>query len=131
MKKRQYEIKPDIRKQIAVTLIRDEMGGILGSAEDGTVTHYHFDVSGRITETNAYVPDVRALNQVLIKWHKEGIRFAGFVHSHVYPARNLSPADIEYARKIVETCGLDHILMLLYLPKTDELIEYIIKSKSQ
>lgn len=127
MKKNQYKINLAVRRQIKKTLIKGEMGGILGSSKEGKITHYHFDVSGRITENNEYVPDVSALNKVLIKWHQEGIRFAGFVHSHVYPARNLSPVDIEYAERIVEVCGLDHILMLLYLPKTKEFIEYIIR----
>lgn len=40
------------------------MGGILGSNEEGIITHYHFDNTGYINDNHEYIPDVKALNIV-------------------------------------------------------------------
>ena len=104
-----------------------ETGGILGVSinDPHTVTAFHFDSTGR-TERSTYTPDVGSLNRVIADWAENGIEFVGFVHSHPKEDCKLSKTDIEYADKIKKVCSMSLILMVIYLPDTEEIYPYVI-----
>ena len=78
-----------------------ESGGILGAGEDGVISQYYFDVTG-ISEPDAYIPDVEAVNQVLEAWHERGIHMVGIVHSHQGGMNVPSCGDVAYGTRILE-----------------------------
>lgn len=102
--------------EVAEKIRLPEQGGILGADGNGTVRYFHFD-SGGTSLPNEYLPDTAALNKVLAEWYENNIRFVGLIHSHPTDKSTLSAADISYARQICRICGMDDVLMLLYLPE--------------
>ncbi len=92
-----------IKRKLLLTVIDElgnapiESGGILG-IRDGMICSYFHD---GYTAYNEYRPDVRKLNQVILQWSKQGIEFAGIVHSHPNGCLRLSPADFDYAKMIL------------------------------
>lgn len=89
-----------------------EHGGILGANEDGVITHFYFDATGRSTEAS-YEPDVTAINTILAaRWIPQGIHLAGIVHSHA--AGNAAPScgDISYGMRILQALDAERF----YLP---------------
>ena len=124
-----YQTQETVASKIKLTLSLPETGGILGVSinDPYTVTAFHFDSTGR-TERNTCTPDVDSLNRVIAEWAEDGIEFIGFVHSHPKGGRKLSPPDVEYAREIMRACDMPEILMIIYLPDTQELHQYVLKS---
>lgn len=122
-----YCLKEKVLVQIKKTLYLPETGGILGVNinDRRTVTAFHFDSTGK-TEGNTYTPDVDTLNRVIAEWAEDGIEFIGFVHSHPKGGRKLSPPDVEYANEIMRACNMAEILMMIYLPDTQELYPYVL-----
>ncbi len=121
-----YLIQNSIFYQIKQNLYLPEMGGILGINinDRHTVTDFYFDSIGT-TEKNCYTPDVETLNRVIAKWAENGIEFIGFVHSHPNSI-HLSRHDIEYANKIMRACNMPEIIMMIYIPETQELHQYVL-----
>lgn len=78
-----------------------ECGGVLGAGEDGIITEYYFDETGR-SEPDAYIPDVEAINRVLEEWHERGIHMVGIVHSHREGVIAPSCGDIAYGMQILQ-----------------------------
>lgn len=120
-----YQLHSIVIDNIKKSLHLPEMGGILGLDENCTVTRFHYDSTGTTTETH-YIPDVVKLNKVIQDWATEGIAFAGFVHSHPKNAQTLSSCDVDYAKKIKSRCSLNEILMLIYIPEEEKLLQYVI-----
>lgn len=118
-------IRPDVYGDIEKSLSSPEMGGILGMDQSETVVKFYFDATGTTAE-NSYIPDVKTLNRVIQDWFEMGIYFAGFVHSHVKEKTTLSWADVDYAKTIKNVCGIDCVLMMLYIPETGEFYEYTV-----
>lgn len=112
-------------KQIQAALTIPETGGILGVRAGRMVTEFHHDSTGKTIARN-YTPDIDSLNAVLRDWKRCGIEFVGFVHSHPPNKVNLSKVDIKYAKKIKTHCGLNEILMLIYLPDTQMVYQYVL-----
>lgn len=112
-------------RQIKAALTIPETGGILGVRENRIVTEFHHDIIGTTTARN-YIPDIVGLNEVLRDWKRRGIDFVGFVHSHHADNKNLSNVDIKYAKKIKRYCGLNEILMLIYLPEDRTIHQYVL-----
>ena len=108
------EIKREIYDEIINTLgkIKPEKGGILGSVDKKTITHYHYDENGVSTE-HSYAPDVDSINCILEEWSDEGVYLVGFIHSHTGEYDFPSCLDFKYAEKILN--GLDCI-DFFYLP---------------
>ena len=72
-----------------------------GSYEHSVVTHFHFDVSARMTGAT-YSPDYEVLNHLFQdEWNPTGIRLLGFVHSHPGHFNRPSHGDMTYARDIL------------------------------
>lgn len=122
-----YQIQETVADQIKLNLSVPETGGILGADihDRFSVTEFYFDSTGR-TGKNTYTPDVEALNKVIAEWAKNGIEFVGFVHSHSNRSSKLSQPDIEYANKIKSVCGMPEILMMIYLPETKNIYQYVL-----
>ena len=120
-----FRIYPDVYSDIKKALTFPEMGGILGMDQSGKIVKFHFDATGT-TAKNLYTPDVKTLNRVIQDWFEMGIYFAGFVHSHVRGKTRLSWADVNYAQTIKNVCGMDSVLMMLYIPETGEFYEYTV-----
>lgn len=111
--------------EIKQSLIRPEMGGILGINSSRVVTKFYYDSTGTTTKTQ-YIPDVQRLNSILHQWAVAQIRFVGFVHSHPKGKEKLSSCDLTYAKDIKEKCLLSEILMLLYIPDEKKFIYYVL-----
>lgn len=123
-----YQINRQIISAITENLYLPETGGILGVNinDRHTVTAFNYDSTGK-TEGNTYTPDVNTLNKVIAEWAENGIEFIGFVHSHPAKGRKLSPPDVEYANEIMRVCNMPEILMVIYLPDTQEIYQYVLK----
>ena len=120
-----YALADSVIKQIQATLTIPESGGILGVREGRTVSEFYYDSTGT-TDARNYIPDVDSLNAVLRDWNRRGIKFVGFVHSHPPNKENLSKPDKKYANKIKTHCGMDEILMLIYLPEGKKICQYVL-----
>ena len=121
----QRQIHPFIYNRIKSALRKPETGGILGADSSGAVVEFYFDNSG-ITEENLYIPDITTLNRVISEWFQNGVYFAGFVHAHPKENPRLSWADVDYAQRIKKICHMKSVLMMLYIPETDDFYEYIV-----
>ena len=109
--------------------VRFESGGIIGIDKNGTICEFQYDnpLSNNIYE---YYPNTSFLNSIINEsWAKKGIAFTGFVHSHPNNS-DISPADINYACKIIELNGMDSILIgIVNLSVKTEVIKWYIVSK--
>lgn len=83
-----------------VGTFKPEQGGMLGM-ENGIITQFAFDNSGSRTG-GTYSPDIAFCNSIIRDWESKNIRFCGFIHSHPSTYRKLSPADKEYAGRIIK-----------------------------
>lgn len=85
----------------AFSPVPPEAGGILGSV-DGCICAFVYDSGMPDMTRNCYTPDVDFLNRVIEQWQSQGITFCGIVHSHPAGQRELSEADQNYIRVILE-----------------------------
>lgn len=120
-----YRIDESVLEDIRRALTAPETGGILGIDNTNTVVKFHHDKTGR-TIAHRYIPDVQTLNRVIAQWHRAGIKFIGFVHSHRAGLTKLSACDIRYDEKIKRHCGMPEVLMLLYIPDGKNFYQYTI-----
>ena len=120
---------------------RPECGGVLGAGEDGVITHYYFDSTGK-SEPKCYTPDVEAINRVLTEeWFPKGIFMVGIVHSH--DAMNPYPScgDVSYGINILRaldttekfflpilTVENDEMNLQGYVIETDEVHGYVCRA---
>ena len=95
-------IHPDLFPSLlaALTYAGTERGGILGGTADGTVLRFYAD-HPRCSAPDRYEPNTAELNDVLARWHEEGLVFLGMVHSHPASFPRLSYPDTLYAREIL------------------------------
>ena len=77
-----------------------ESGGIIG-IKNNVICAYYFDKCTYNKESK-YVPNISRLNSVIKKWHKQGIEFAGIVHSHPNSYNKPSLSDGDYAKILME-----------------------------
>lgn len=103
-----------------------ESGGVIGS-QNQIITHYQFD-SGVDCDEYEYTPDVKKINEILLKWSKNNIRFEGLIHSHK-TNNDLSYADVEYARKILELNNIKYVFMFVFVLDVKDIFAYKITSK--
>ena len=122
-----YQIQETVTNQIKRSLSVPETGGILGVSinDRQTVTSFYYDGTGK-TEKNTYTPNIEDLNKVIADWAEHEIEFVGFVHSHPKGRYKLSTPDVEYANEIMRVCDMPEILMMIYLPDTQELYQYVL-----
>ena len=120
-----FELTDFVKNEIMTTLTFHETGGILGCEEIGVVNHFYYDVTGTSTDRN-YIPDTTALNKVIADWHAQGIKFAGFVHSHSAEKPELSRLDVRYSEKIKRYCSMTEILMVIYIPEDKTFYKYVV-----
>lgn len=88
-----------------------ETGGVLG-IKDGTVCKYFFDKKS-IGKDDTYSPDVDSINNIISEWEREGIEYAGMIHSHPDDMKKLSYADVYYANKLMDCNNMSDILFPL------------------
>ena len=70
-----------------------EQGGMLGIDKQCILSFYHDETA--LTSESSYKPTGEILRDQLVQWHKEGIFFAGMVHSHTVKPL-LSRGDLQY-----------------------------------
>lgn len=94
-------------------MVPPESGGIIGS-KDGIVTVYVND-KGVQNETImcGYFPDVNFLNEIILEWQNNGIKFMGIYHTHFFGVNTLSDGDKEYIQNIMKSMPKG---MILYFP---------------
>jgi proteasome lid subunit RPN8/RPN11 len=94
----------EVYNQIAQTVgsLKAEEGGALGWRENEDVVRYfRFDGTARSTGAT-YSPDYDTLNKMFRQhWNPDGIRLAGFVHSHPPGCAHPSAGDLLYAERIL------------------------------
>ncbi len=108
MSKKVYE---DIMNKIGA--LYPERGGIIGEKE-GIICEFYYDTQAECNN-NTYIPNVNELNIILKEWYEHGIKFAGIIHSHPCCKKELSYADIEYAKRIMKVNDMKNILFPIVL----------------
>lgn len=90
-----------------------ELGGLLGSAQEGVIDNIYIDAGSSRTDCFQYTPDTAILNAVISEWADAGISFLGIWHTHPVSSKGLglSGADKDYIASILyampeETSGL-------------------------
>lgn len=84
-----------------------ECGCLLGM-KDGVVCEILFD-SGT-NNVAEYSPNIALFNEILKKWAKNGINFAGIIHSHPNDCCVLSYEDEKTIKKICKAINSDYAL---------------------
>ena len=81
-----------------------ESGGLLlGPIHSTDITAFHFDDSGTCTGA-MYTPDHATLNRLLREqWLPQGLDMKGFIHSHPFGYASLSPGDLRYIRRLLNS----------------------------
>jgi proteasome lid subunit RPN8/RPN11 len=106
----------DVYDEIVATVgsLRAEHGGALGRYEnEEAVRFFQFDRTSRNTGAT-YSPDHETLNAIFrSEWNPQGIRLAGFVHSHPSGFSRPSAGDLYYAERILAAIA---DLPFLFLP---------------
>ncbi len=89
------KIKRKILEEIISTIgtHEPETGGILG-INDGVVCAFYFDKNAE-HQIGEYSPNTSDVNLKLAEWAKQGIAFAGIIHSHPNNLSKLSNGDKE------------------------------------
>lgn len=105
-----------------------EVGGILGSRENGIITDIIFDRNQLSNNKMCYyAPNVDYLNQCIKEWHNSNIQFKGIFHTRFAGVKTLSEADQKYIYEIMK-CMPQEIRQLyfpIFVIPERELICYI------
>lgn len=105
-----------------------EVGGILGSRENGIITDIMFDRNQLANNKMCYyAPNVDSLNQCIKEWYNSNIYFKGIFHTHFAGVKTLSEADKKYIYRIMN-CMPQEIRQLyfpIFVIPERELICYI------
>lgn len=101
---------PDTLKDLQKSLAYQtpEQLTMLGSS-DGKEVDVTFYISKSKSTQISCEPDVEICNKVIQEWHRKGIEFCGFAHSHPGAYSRLSVSDIEYGGKIMDALDMDSI----------------------
>lgn len=92
-----------------------EIGGILGSSENGIVTDMIADLPDNAVGCKFdYSPNIDFLNAQIENWSENNIVFLGLFHTHFSGSKNLSDADVEYIKAIMNASK--GIVEYLYFP---------------
>lgn len=92
-----------------------EIGGILGSSENGIVTDMIADLPDNAVGCKFdYSPNIDFLNSQIENWSENNIVFLGLFHTHFSGSKNLSDADVEYIKAIMNASK--GIVEYLYFP---------------
>ena len=106
-----------------------ECGGILGAGENGIITEFFFDETGKSTRSG-YAPDVKAVNEILANdWMPRGILMVGIVHSHVNGVDVPSCGDINYGIRILQaldTVDRFYLPIVVFREERAEMTCYVI-----
>ena len=107
------KIRQTVLDRIGVTIgkHKPETGGVLGIKENVICSFYFDENSTRIT--TEYCPNISDINFNLGEWAKDGIAFAGIIHSHPNGCAELSATDKESIFHILKTINCLH---RLYFP---------------
>ena len=110
-------IQSDIVYRIndSITGYPPETGGILGSLDGETITHFVMDEIGQTPERMcSYSPNVEFLNNYIENWSQENIAFKGIFHTHFAGVQTLSKADEKYIHEIMD--AMPEEMDALYFP---------------
>lgn len=92
-----------------------EIGGILGSSKNGIVTDMVADLPDNAVGCKFdYSPNIDFLNTQIENWSENNIDFLGLFHTHFSGSKNLSDADVEYIKAIMNASK--GIVEYLYFP---------------
>lgn len=76
----------------------EETGFLLGSASRLNRLEHCCQLPAKQAGMYFYTPDENAADEIIHNWSEQGICFCGMIHSHVVSQRDLSDADIRYAK---------------------------------
>ena len=91
-----------------------EIGGILGSDDNGIINRIVIDLSDSVTAPCRYSPNVNFLNHAIEEWSNSGIDFVGFFHTHFAGVKTLSNGDKQYIKSIMN--AMPNRVNILYFP---------------
>lgn len=128
VEKTQVCFSTEVIKSIKNTIGQNsvETGGILGQLGE-QIDQFAYD-SGLVSLRDEYVPNTEKLNRTLVEWRRQGILFAGLIHSHQCRTK-LSYADLEYAKSILQTTHITSLLMHLYILADNCIVSYRVSVK--
>ena len=74
-------------------------------------------------ESAVYIPNVEWLNDIIGKWQKQNILFAGIAHSHPATQKQLSSDDVRYINKILQYMPeyIEHLYFPVIIPHIEVL----------
>lgn len=109
-----------------------EQGGIMGM-KNSIVCEYYHDNSKNATDRAVYVPDIDALNQKIEEWNRNGIQFAGIIHSHLLEQNTLSLGDKEYIKQIFNNLPkvIDKLYFPIVIPDSKQVVSFVAKRKNK
>jgi hypothetical protein len=104
-----------------------EIGGILGSSKNGIITDVVADIPENVVGCRFdYSPNIAFLNKQIENWAENDIEFLGLFHTHFSGSKNLSEADVEYIKAIMNVSrGLvEYLYFPLFTLPDNELTVY-------
>lgn len=109
-----------------------EQGGIMG-IKNSIVCEYYHDNTKNATDRAVYVPDIDALNQKIEEWNRNGIQFAGIIHSHLLEQNTLSSGDKEYIKQIFNNLpkDIDELYFPIIIPDSKQVVSFVAKRKDK
>lgn len=118
--------KEALRKiNLAVSEESAETGGILGSADGGTITEVITDTKREpVDRFCCYKPDVKFFNECIEKWLEAGIKFKGIFHTHFSGEGALSKGDEKYISAITDSMpeGIDYLYFPVFVVSERKLV---------
>lgn len=112
-------------KLVSVPYAPPEVGGILGIKNE-VIINCFFDLKNVTYSSYCYIPDVKGINEKIVKWSKVGIQFCGIFHSHPLYQPELSMDDLKYINQIIKSTSeyATKLYFPIILPK-HRMISYV------
>lgn len=79
----------------------EERGALLGYSDCSQCVDCVKQIPSLRSGVYYYEPDHNEANRTIRNWADKGIRFCGFIHSHVIPQYELSEEDILFLKKLI------------------------------
>jgi proteasome lid subunit RPN8/RPN11 len=104
---------------------REEAGLLIGPANHHWVTHFVPDFMGE-GSPGTFTIHARTLNETLSKYVPLGLEAVGVIHAHPPGCRQLSSADVDYAKKLFRNPhnNIDRLLMPIVVD--GEIVPYLL-----
>ena len=110
--------------------IRFECGGIIGSSRNEVIDKIVLDKGEHPNIARcSYAPDTAFLNDHILRWQQQGIRFSGVFHTHFVGVKTLSKADEKYIKTIMNAMPkeIKYLYFPIFVLPERQLVGYVAK----